>query len=91
MQVGHVFTIEPMINCGSWQCDTWPDDWTIVTQDGKRSAQFEHCMTVTPTGVEVMTLPPNGLPPYYRRQLANWGMDVPFGSDVPVLSNATLA
>ena len=33
---------------------TWPDDWTVVTEDGKRSAQFEHTMLVTNTGVEVL-------------------------------------
>ena len=34
---------------------TWPDNWTAVTEDGKRSAQFEHTMVVTETGVEVLT------------------------------------
>jgi methionyl aminopeptidase len=52
---GMVFTIEPMINMGDWQDVTWPDDWTSVTKDGKRSAQFEHTMLVTEDGVEVLT------------------------------------
>lgn len=56
MKPGNVFTIEPMINIGSNGGDkTWPDDWTAVTKDGKRSAQFEHTFLVTETGVELMT------------------------------------
>jgi hypothetical protein len=54
MKPGHVFTIEPMINMGSWHDQLWPDDWTAVTQDGKRSAQFEHTILVTETGCEVL-------------------------------------
>lgn len=53
MKPGHVFTIEPMINMGTWQDVLWPDDWTAVTKDGKRSAQFEHTLLVTETGCEV--------------------------------------
>lgn len=52
---GHVFTIEPMINVGAWQEILWPDNWTAVTIDGKRSAQFEHTLLVTATGCEVLT------------------------------------
>ncbi|CAN3356067.1 methionine aminopeptidase 1 [Diutina catenulata] len=52
---GHVFTIEPMICAGTWKDQTWPDSWTSVTQDGKRSAQFEQMLLVTETGVEVLT------------------------------------
>jgi len=55
MKPGHIFTIEPMINEGKWGDDTWPDNWTSVTVDGKRSAQFEHTLLVTETGVEVLT------------------------------------
>jgi len=44
-----------MINEGKSQCDQWPDNWTVVTLDGKRSAQFEHTMIVTETGVELLT------------------------------------
>lgn len=55
MKEGHVFTIEPMINEGTWKDQMWPDDWTAVTLDGKRSAQFEETMVVTKTGVEVLT------------------------------------
>ncbi|KAJ1911450.1 Methionine aminopeptidase 1, partial [Tieghemiomyces parasiticus] len=52
---GHVFTIEPMINEGVHQDETWPDNWTAVTRDGKRSAQFEHMLLVTETGCEVLS------------------------------------
>jgi len=55
MQVGHVFTIEPMINLGLHRDVLWPDQWTAVTLDGSRSAQFEHTMVVTETGCELLT------------------------------------
>jgi len=55
MQVGHIFTIEPMINLGSHGDVTWPDGWTACTADGSRSAQFEHTMVVTETGCELLT------------------------------------
>lgn len=55
MQPGHVFTIEPMINMGTWRDTLWPDQWTAVTTDGKRSAQFEETLLVTETGVEILT------------------------------------
>lgn len=52
---GMCFTIEPMISLGSHKDKTWPDDWTSVTVDGSRTAQFEHTLLVTETGVEVLT------------------------------------
>jgi methionyl aminopeptidase len=52
---GQVFTIEPMINQGTWRDITWPDGWTAVTADGKRSAQFEHTLLVTDNSVEILT------------------------------------
>ena len=52
---GMCFTIEPMINLGSYRDRMWPDDWTSVTVDGRRSAQFEHTLLVTEDGVEVLT------------------------------------
>ncbi|CAG8661502.1 5908_t:CDS:10, partial [Ambispora leptoticha] len=55
MKPGHVFTIEPMINLGTSNDRTWPDNWTAVTADGKRSAQFEHTLLVKEDGVEVLT------------------------------------
>ncbi|KRZ50947.1 Methionine aminopeptidase 1 [Trichinella nativa] len=55
MKPGHSFTIEPMINRGSYRDTSWPDRWTAVTVDGKRSAQFEHTILVTDAGCEVLT------------------------------------
>ena len=44
-----------MINAGTYQDMTWPDDWTSTTRDGKRSAQFEHTLLVVEGGCEVLT------------------------------------
>jgi methionyl aminopeptidase len=55
MRVGHAFTIEPMISEGVWKDETWPDNWTAVTRDGLRSAQFEQTMIVTEEGCEILT------------------------------------
>lgn len=52
---GMCFTIEPMINLGSYKDKTWPDEWTSTTTDGRLSAQFEHTLLVTKDGVEVLT------------------------------------
>ena len=57
MQPGMTFTIEPMLTLGSIDYAIWPDGWTVVTQDGRRSAQFEHTVLVTDTGHEILTLP----------------------------------
>ena len=57
MEPGMTFTIEPMLCLGSEDYDCWDDDWTIVTKDRKRSAQFEHTLLVTESGAEVLTLP----------------------------------
>ncbi|MGN6818947.1 MAG: type I methionyl aminopeptidase [Sphingomonas sp.] len=56
LREGMVFTIEPMINQGSRKVSTERDGWTVVTNDRKLSAQFEHTVAVTKTGVEVLTL-----------------------------------
>ncbi len=53
---GMTFTIEPMVNQGSRKVVQEDDDWTVVTADGKLSAQFEHTVAVTANGVEVLTL-----------------------------------
>lgn len=53
---GMVFTIEPMINEGTWKAEILKDKWTAVTKDGKLSAQCEHTVVVTKDGVEVLTL-----------------------------------
>ena len=55
MVPGHIFTIEPMINQGTWRDQLWRDEWTSVTQDGQRSAQFEHTILITESGNEVLT------------------------------------
>lgn len=55
MEPGMVFTVEPMISMGSWECRVWDDGWTAVTADGKRSAQYEHTILVLETGAEILT------------------------------------
>ncbi|KQM24912.1 MULTISPECIES: type I methionyl aminopeptidase [unclassified Sphingomonas] len=60
---GMTFTIEPMVNQGSRKVVQEDDDWTVVTADGKLSAQFEHTVAVTATGVEVLTLRSDETPP----------------------------
>jgi methionyl aminopeptidase len=57
IQVGMTFTIEPMLNLGTPEWTMWDDEWTVVTRDLKRSAQFEHTLLVTPNGAEVLTNP----------------------------------
>ncbi len=56
MEPGMTFTIEPMLTLGTIDYDTWPDGWTVVTKDRKRTAQFEHTVLVTDSGHEVLTL-----------------------------------
>ena len=60
LREGMVFTIEPMLNQGTRLVSTEPDGWTVVTKDRKLSAQFEHTVAVTGTGVEVLTLRADG-------------------------------
>ncbi len=57
IQTGMTFTIEPMLTLGTIEWDMWDDGWTVVTRDGRRSAQFEHTLVVTESGAEVLTLP----------------------------------
>ncbi|WP_119729602.1 type I methionyl aminopeptidase [Thermomonospora amylolytica] len=57
MQPGMTFTIEPMLTLGTIDYDIWPDGWTVVTKDRKRTAQFEHTILVTEDGHEILTLP----------------------------------
>jgi len=63
---GMYFTIEPMINTGTHRARILPDEWTAITADRGLSAQFEHSMAVTETGVEIFTKSPKGwdCPPY---------------------------
>ena len=58
LREGMVFTIEPMLNRGGRRVRTEPDGWTVVTKDASLSAQFEHTVAVTATGVSVLTLRP---------------------------------
>ena len=58
LREGMVFTIEPMLNQGQRSVRTEDDGWTVVTTDRKLSAQFEHTVAVTKTGVRVLTLRP---------------------------------
>ena len=67
MRPGMVFTIEPMITLGTWQHKMWDDDWTAVTADGKRTAQFEHMVLVTDSGVDVLTAGPGAVSPGFPR------------------------
>ena len=57
MEAGMVFTIEPMLTAGTFTVREWDDGWTVVTADGRRSAQFEHTVLVTDVGAEVLTTP----------------------------------
>ena len=57
IETGMTFTIEPMLTLGGIEWDQWDDDWTAVTRDGSRTAQFEHTLLVTDAGAEILTLP----------------------------------
>jgi len=57
MEPGMTFTIEPMLTLGTIDYEIWPDGWTAVTKDRKRTAQFEHTLLVTDDGYEILTLP----------------------------------
>ena len=56
LREGMTFTVEPLINLGKRKTVMRDDGWTVVTKDGKLSAQFEHTLAVTADGVEVLTL-----------------------------------
>jgi methionyl aminopeptidase len=57
MEVGMVFTIEPMLTLGTYEWDLWKDNWTVTTKDKSITAQFEHTLVVTESGAEILTLP----------------------------------
>jgi methionyl aminopeptidase len=57
IRAGMTFTIEPMLNLGTHEWVMWDDNWTVVTADGRPSAQFEHTLLVTADGAEVLTNP----------------------------------
>jgi methionyl aminopeptidase len=56
LREGMIFTIEPMVNQGTRKVSTRSDGWTVVTDDRKLSAQFEHTVAVTRNGVDVLTM-----------------------------------
>jgi methionyl aminopeptidase len=58
LEAGLVLALEPMITAGSWKVKVRPDGWTVVTQDGRRAAHFEHTVAVTEQGPEVLTVRP---------------------------------
>lgn len=67
LRKGLTFTIEPMVNTGTWRTKLdEKDGWTVYTADGGLSAQFEHSLVVTDDGCEILTLSPMGYtcPPY---------------------------
>jgi methionyl aminopeptidase len=55
LRPGMVFTVEPMLNEGTYDLKFLSDGWTVITKDRKLSAQFEHTVAVTPEGVEILT------------------------------------
>jgi methionyl aminopeptidase len=57
MEVGMVFTIEPMLTLGTHEWEIWSDNWTVTTKDKSITAQFEHTLVVTESGARVLTLP----------------------------------
>ncbi|MHA7154958.1 type I methionyl aminopeptidase [Arthrobacter sp. TMN-50] len=57
IEPGMTFTIEPMLTLGTIEWDMWPDDWTVLTKDRQRTAQFEHTLLVTDSGAEILTVP----------------------------------
>lgn len=57
LEPGMTFTIEPMLTLGTYEWDMWDDGWTVVTKDRLRTAQFEHTLLVTESGVEILTTP----------------------------------
>ncbi|MFQ5558775.1 MAG: M24 family metallopeptidase, partial [Acidimicrobiales bacterium] len=60
LDIGMSFTIEPMLTLGSPEMAMWDDDWTAVTIDGRRTAQFEHTLVVTSEGSEILTRTASG-------------------------------
>lgn len=69
LQEGMVFTIEPMVNTGTYELYVEDNDWTARTQDGGLSAQFEHTIGITKNGVEIFTKSPAGFTksPYNKK------------------------
>jgi len=57
LRAGMTFALEPMVNAGTWKTRVLGDGWTVVTEDGRLSAHFEHTVAVTEGEPEVLTLP----------------------------------
>jgi len=55
IEVGMVFTVEPMITLGTADWDMWQDGWTVTTKDKQHTAQFEHTILITEDGPEILT------------------------------------
>ncbi len=55
IEVGMVFTVEPMITLGTADWDMWQDNWTVTTKDKQHTAQFEHTILITEDGPEILT------------------------------------
>lgn len=56
LRTGLVLAIEPMITEGTWEVETLEDGWTVVTEDGKLAAHFEHTIAITDQGPRILTL-----------------------------------
>ena len=61
LEEGMVFTIEPMINAGRRETRLLSDQWTVVTRDHSLSAQWEHTLSVTNDGFEILTVSKNSV------------------------------
>lgn len=57
LRAGMVLTIEPMLTIGTYETHTLPDKWTVVTNDGKWAAQFEHTVAITDGDPAILTVP----------------------------------
>lgn len=60
LEPGLVMALEPMVNMGTWRVEVLQDGWTVVTEDNRLSAHFEHTVAVTEAGPEVLTLVSKG-------------------------------
>ena len=55
LREGMTLAVEPIVNEGTKFCRTLDDKWTVITQDGKLSAQWEHTIVVLKDGIEILT------------------------------------
>jgi methionyl aminopeptidase len=73
LKPGMVMAIEPMVNQGAFEVRTLPDNWTVVTKDGKLSAHFEHTVAVQPNGFEILTVVDEAEAVALERRVMNGG------------------